>query len=202
MTLHPYTIKIEDFDYPLTDNRIAKFPLENRDDSKLLFLKDSEPVERKFKEIHHLLPKKSLLVFNETRVIQARLIFKKKTGAIIEIFCLEPILPVNDFQLAFQQKGPVVWKCFVGNAKRWKSEALELSVVFNGEVVILKAEKKQILSEGFLIEFSWSSENYTFSQMIEKTGLVPIPPYLNRESVASDKYRYQTIYAKITIFLN
>jgi S-adenosylmethionine:tRNA ribosyltransferase-isomerase len=195
-SLHPENIKIENFDYPLPDDRIAKFPLENRDDSKLLFLNSEWPAERKFKEIPDLLPSNSLLVFNETKVIQARLIFQKKTGATIEIFCLEPVSPTNDFQLAFLQTKSVIWKCFVGNAKRWKEEILEIPVDCNGEEVVLKAGKKQNLGEAFLIEFSWEPNDLNFSQIIESSGIVPIPPYLNRESVASDKERYQTIYAK------
>ena len=132
---------------------IAKFPLENRDDSKLLFLNGELPAERKFKEIPALLPSNSLLVFNETKVIQARLIFQKKTGATIEIFCLEPVSPTNDFQLAFQQTSSVIWKCLVGNAKRWKGEVLEMPVQLNGDEIVLKAEKKENLAEAFLIEF-------------------------------------------------
>jgi S-adenosylmethionine:tRNA ribosyltransferase-isomerase len=193
---HPGHLKIDDFDYPLTDDRIAKFPLKNRDDSKLLFLNRDQPEERKFKEIADLLPSNSLLVFNETKVIQARLIFQKKTGANIEIFCLEPVDPTNDFQLAFQQTSSVIWKCFVGNAKRLKDEILEMSIDYHGEEIILKAEKKENLGEAFLIEFSWEPKSLVFSQIIELTGLVPIPPYLNRQAVDSDKERYQTIYAR------
>jgi S-adenosylmethionine:tRNA ribosyltransferase-isomerase len=195
-SLHPGHLKINDFDYPLTDDRIAKFPLKNRDDSKLLFLNGDRPEERKFKEIADLLPSNSLLVFNETKVIQARMIFQKKTGANIEIFCLEPVAPSNDFQLAFQLTSSVAWKCFVGNAKRWKNETLEMIIDCHGKEVVLKAEKKHILEEAFLIEFNWEPENLTFSDIIESSGSVPIPPYLNRKTVASDKERYQTIYAK------
>lgn len=193
---YPGHIKIENFDYPLTDDRIAKFPLENRDDSKLLFLDGNQPEERKFKDITDLLPPNSLLVFNETKVIQARLIFQKRTGATIEIFCLEPVSPTNDFQLAFQQTSSVTWKCFVGNAKRWKEDAIEMPVHVNGMMLKLKAEKKENLGEAFLIKFSWEPNNLTFSHIIESIGMVPIPPYLNRKTVASDKERYQTIYAK------
>ncbi len=193
---HPRHLKIDDFDYPLKDSRIAKFPLENRDDSKLLFLHGDQPEGRRFKEIADLLPSNSLLVFNETRVIQARLLFQKKTGAAIEIFCLEPVAPTNDFQLAFQKTSSVVWKCFIGNAKRWKDELLEMMLINNGEEIILKAKKYENLGEAFLIEFSWEPEELNFSQIIELSGLVPIPPYLNRQAVESDKERYQTIYAR------
>lgn len=194
--LHPGNIKIEDFDYPLSDDRIAKFPLENRDDSKLLFLNGNQPEERKFKDISGLLPSNSLLIFNETKVIQARLIFRKKTGAVIEIFCLEPVLPTNDFQLAFERTSSVIWKCFVGNAKRWKNEVLVMSINHNGEEILFKAEKKENTGEAFLIEFSWEPKRLVFSQMIELSGVVPIPPYLNRQTIDLDKKRYQTIYAK------
>jgi len=197
-TLYPGNIKIENFDYPLTDDRIAKFPLDNRDSSKLLFLNNDQhqPEERKFKDVTDLLPANTLLVFNETKVIQARLIFQKKTGATIEIFCLEPVSPTNDFQVAFQQTSSVIWKCLVGNAKRWKGEVLEMPIQLNGDEIVLKAEKKENLGEAFLVEFKWESDYLTFSQIIELSGIVPIPPYLNRDTVASDKERYQTIYAK------
>lgn len=119
-------IKIEDYNYDLPDSKIAKFPLEKRDGSKLLFQSDDTIEEKRFVDLPDLLPLNSLLILNETKVVNARLMFKKSTGATIEIFCLEPIEPVTDFQLAYQQKSPVVWKCFIGNAGRWKSGILEL----------------------------------------------------------------------------
>lgn len=193
---NPYQIKIEEYNYPLPDNRIAKFPLEQRHMSKLLYLKDDNISEKAFYQIPELLSSNSLLVFNETKVIQARLLFKKSTGASIEVFCLEPVKPVNDFQLAFQQKAPVVWKCLVGNAKRWKTGELELSLLINGTPVILKAKKEKQLFDSFLISFSWKPENILFSEILEASGIIPLPPYLHREPVDSDKERYQTVYAQ------
>ena len=189
-------IEIEDYNYNLPDNQIAKYPLEKRDMSKLLYQVGSEIKERKFSELPDLLPDKSLLIFNETKVVNARLNFKKSTGAKIEIFCLEPIKPVVDFQLAYQQKSPVTWKCLIGNAKRWKTGKLELEFSIGGTDVILYAEKREQLSEGYLVDFSWNNNDITFSEIISNTGMVPIPPYLNRNAEEEDKKRYQTIYAE------
>lgn len=194
--MHPSEIRIEDYNYELPGERIAKYPLPKRDDSKLLYLDAGVPQAGKFKELPELLPAGSLLVFNETKVIQARLLFQKQSGAAIEIFCLEPVEPSNDFQLAFQQSSPVVWKCMVGNARRWKNEALELKIGNGEEEIVLKAEKKLKTGNAFLITFSWAPEHLPFSEIIELTGQVPLPPYLNRKAEASDKERYQTIYAR------
>jgi len=192
----PGTIKIDDYNYSLPDDRIAKFPLEKREMSKLLFQKGSLVEERKFTELSGLLPENTLLVFNETKVVNARLIFKKSTGATIEIFCLEPVEPVNDFQLAYEQKSPVVWKCFIGNAKRWKSGSLELKFDINGKSLTLFAEKKEQLSEGYLVKFSWDKVDVTFLDIISNVGFIPIPPYLNRKANDQDSIRYQTVYAQ------
>jgi len=190
-------IRIEDYNYPLPDERIAKYPLAQRDRSKLLYLRKSRITESKFTEIPDLLPDNALLLFNETRVIQARLLFKKSTGAHIEIFCLEPVEPVNDFQLAFQQKPPVVWKCLVGNARRWKNGTLEAKLLIQNREVYLFAQVKGRLSDAFLISFSWEPEDISFADILEFSGLTPLPPYLHREAEVSDKTRYQTVYARL-----
>lgn len=189
-------IQIENYNYGLTDDRIAKFPLAERDQSKLLYYHQNQVLEKKFLQIPELLPQTSLLIFNETRVIRARLLFYKTTGAQIEVFCLEPVFPSNDFQLAFEQKQAVVWKCLVGNAKRWKEGELSSELDYNGVRIQLNARIVEKLSDSFLIKFSWEPKNLTFAEIIELNGLVPLPPYLNREAVDSDKIRYQTIYAK------
>ncbi len=189
-------IEIEDYNYPLPDSRIAKFPLGERDMSKLLFQSGNTIEEKRFIDLPQLLPPNSLLIFNETKVVKARLLFKKSTGASIEIFCLEPVEPVNDFQLAYQQKSPVIWKCFIGNAKRWKTGKLEMEFDSDGRAVILYAEKVKQLSEGFLVSFSWVNSEIAFSEIISNSGLVPIPPYLNRKAVKEDSTRYQTVYAQ------
>jgi len=192
----PRTIKIEDYNYPLPDKKIAKFPLKEREMSKLLIRKGNVIEEKRFIDLPQLLPQNSLLVFNETKVVKARLIFKKSTGATIEIFCLEPIKPVNDFQLAYQQKSPVVWKCFIGNAKRWKSGKLEMEFKNNDSTVKLYAEKTEQLSEGFLVTFTWDNFEVAFLEIINSVGFIPIPPYLNRKADSQDNIRYQTVYAE------
>ncbi len=195
--MDPTGIRIEDFNYPLPDDRIAKYPLAQRDQSKLLLLKKGRTSKKIFSDIPDLLPDNALLLFNETRVIQARLLFKKTTGAHIEIFCLEPVEPVNDFQLAFQQRPPVVWKCLVGNARRWKSGRLEAALQIQNREVRLFAEQKEKLTDAFLISFSWEPENISFADILESSGLTPLPPYLHREAEETDKIRYQTVYARL-----
>ncbi|HJN06769.1 MAG TPA: S-adenosylmethionine:tRNA ribosyltransferase-isomerase [Bacteroidales bacterium] len=189
------SIEIEDYNYDLPDSKIAKFPLEMRDGSKLLFQSGNAITEKRFSDLPKLLPANSLLILNETKVVNARLLFKKRTGATIEIFCLEPIEPVTDFQQAYQQKSPVVWKCFIGNASRWKSGRLELEFSIYDITVTLFAEKVSQLSEGFLVSFSWDNYDLTFSEIIHVVGQVPIPPYLNRKANTEDSKWYQTIYA-------
>ncbi len=192
---HPGKINIEDYNYNLTEQRIAKFPLPKRDESKLLVYKKGKIHESVFNAIDELLPEDSLLVFNETKVIQARLKFFKETGAKIEIFCLEPFEPTSEIQLAFQQKSPVAWKCFIGNAKKWKKGSLKIELEIEGKKVIFSAKRSGMEGEAHLVEFSWDAD-CTFSQILESVGLVPLPPYLNREAEKEDKTRYQTIYAR------
>lgn len=188
-------IKISEFSYDLLDSRIAKYPLPNRDQSKLLIWEKGTIKSDTFSNISKFLPKNSTLVFNNTKVIHARLFFQKQTGAKIEIFCLEPILP-SDYQIAFQQKEKVTWKCMVGNAKKWKNEILSKPVDINEKIVVIHAEKKNQSGNSFEIEFSWN-HSFSFAEIIEHAGVLPIPPYLNRESEASDEETYQTVYAKI-----
>ncbi|MBN2616491.1 MAG: S-adenosylmethionine:tRNA ribosyltransferase-isomerase [Bacteroidales bacterium] len=191
------SLTIEDFNYPLPDDRIAKYPLAERDQSKLLWFNKGRIQERKFFEIADILPEDSLLVFNETRVIQARLLFRKETGAQIELFCLEPVEPVSDFQLAMQQQSPVVWKCMVGNAKKWKSGKIATILQIKNQAVMLYAEIKERLSDAFLVEFSWEPKEVDFLSILETAGLTPLPPYLHRQAEASDKDRYQTVFARL-----
>ncbi len=189
-------LSITDFDYLLPPEQIAQFPLENRDASRLLVCKDSVITEDLFSGIGNYLPEKSLLVFNDTRVIRARLIFAKETGATIEIFCLEPIAPVKEMQAAFAQKELCTWSCLVGNLKRWKEGRLVKHFEIEGEHFSLFAEKKEALGDGcFAIEFHWEPANLAFSTVLERAGLVPLPPYINRASSETDHSRYQTIFA-------
>lgn len=186
-------ILIRDYTYDLPGDRIAKYPLPERDSSKLLIWKDGDISESVFREIGSYLPKDTLLVSNNTRVIHARLLFRSATGANIEIFCLEPYEP-SDYQLSFQQRNFVDWRCLVGNAKKWKNGILEKWVKVGDNLVSLKADKKQRDEMGFVIRLSWDSDD-TFATIIDAAGLVPIPPYLDRQAEESDNNRYQTVYA-------
>ena len=189
-------IRIEDFDYPLPDERIAKFPLAKRDESKLLLYRQGAVGETQFKHITRFLPAGSLIVFNNTRVIQARLLFRKPTGARIEVFCLEPVEP-HDYALVFQQTERCRWMCLVGNLKKWKEGTLSREVLVGDETVLLKAERLQSCGDSHLIEFTWDHPTCTFADLLDAAGVLPIPPYLNRETEASDLQTYQTVYSKV-----
>ena len=196
MSTKTQEIRIEEFDYPLPDERIAKFPLQKRDESKLLLYRNGEISETIFKHIPEYLPKDALMVFNNTRVIQARLLFQKPTGARIEVFCLEPAQP-HDYALIFQQTERCSWTCLVGNLKKWKEGVLTKKVSIQDETVILQAEKKESHGDSHLIEFSWNNPQYTFADLLDAAGVLPIPPYLHRETQKSDLQTYQTVYSKI-----
>ena len=188
-------IEITEYDYPLDDERIAKFPLEQRDASKLLVLKNKKIETHVFHEIGTFLPSNSLLVCNETKVIQARLQFQKnKTGALIELFCLEPA--ETDYQIVFGQGSPVVWKCLVGNSKKWKEGTLLLHIPLADQIVELKAERIEKKEMYSLIRFSWNPAKISFATLLEAAGKTPLPPYLHRESEQEDKERYQTVFAR------
>ena len=199
--LNPKNIHIADYNYNLPDERIAKFPLAERDASKLLIYNHGEVSEDVFSSLPKYLPTGALMVFNNTKVIQARLHFRKASiegiqGALIEVFCLEPALP-NDYQLNFSQKGSVQWYCLVGNLKKWKEGKLFREIEMpNGEQVTLACERKGLHGTSHIIEFSWNG-NYTWAELLDAVGELPIPPYLNRETQESDKTTYQTVYSKI-----
>ena len=185
-------IQIETFDYELPDERIAKFPLSVRDNSKLLIYKDKTISETVFKNIPELIPSESLLVFNNTKVIQARMIFQKETGAQIEIFCLEPHSP-SDYAQSFSQTDSCEWRCLIGNSKRWKGGKLTKTI----ENTVCSVEKVEKTDEMDIIRFSWNRSDWHFSDVLEHFGELPIPPYLNRKTEESDKSTYQTVYSKI-----
>lgn len=185
-------INIQDFDYPLPDNRIAKYPLENRSDSKLLHYSKGQISNKRFTDIVDLFLPNDLWVVNNTKVIPARLHFKKSTGAIIEIFCLEPLQ--MDYTQALSQRQSVIWKCFVGGAKKWKDGALNLTIVVNDKEVTLSAECLEKIENAFIIEFKWDGP--TFSEILDAVGELPIPPYLNRDTEPEDYDRYQTLFAE------
>ena len=186
-------INIEAFDYPLPDGRIAKYPLPERDMSKLLVLKDNTIVETEFRNIGDFLPQNAFLVLNETKVIRARLQFRKATGSRIEVFCLEPD---GDYQVAFSSASPVRWKCLIGNAKRWKEGPLTMVLDLRGEKVVLSAERVTQNEQGAEIEFSWSPADMPFASVLEAAGDIPLPPYLHREAETADRDRYQTVFAR------
>lgn len=196
MTIKTQQIQIEEYNYLLPDERIAKFPLPKRDESKLLLYRAGEVSESVFKHISDYLPAGSLLVFNNTRVIQARLLFRKETGAKVEVFCLEPAEP-HDYALIFQQTRRCRWICLVGNLKKWKEGKLSRELVINGHPVQFHAEKIQSSGDTHLVEFTWDDPSYTFADLLETAGVLPIPPYLHRETEESDTDTYQTVYSKI-----
>ena len=190
-------IRIEDYNYPLPDERLAKYPLQQRDASKLLCYKDNTPVEYTFKDMPSLLPEGSLMVFNDTKVVPARLHFQRASGAHIEIFCLEPVLP-EEYVTMFAVTDRCRWKCIVGNVKRWKSDTLALYNPNSDALVAemgLKADLIERMGETSIVEFSWDN-GAPFSRVLEICGSVPIPPYLNRDTEDIDLERYQTLYAR------
>jgi S-adenosylmethionine:tRNA ribosyltransferase-isomerase len=191
-----HNISIQEFTYNLPDDKIAKYPLEERANSKLLIWNNGIISDSEFCNISKSIPEKSLLVFNNTKVIRARLQFRKKTGARIEIFCLEPYNP-EEYTTSFAQKEECSWKCIVGNLKKWKGEVLESGIEIGGDKVTFKAERRGALAEAHEILFSWDNNKYTFSEILDASGSIPIPPYLNRESEKEDLTRYQTVYSKI-----
>ncbi len=188
-------IDLKAYEYTLPEERIAKFPLEKRDSSKLLHFKDQKIEHLHFFDILNLLPSDSLLVYNNTKVIPARLIFQRETGAKIEIFLLQPIAPTTVIPEVMLAKKPVTWETMIGNLKKWKKgEILKGKVQFGDNEIILSA--KLIDREQRQVEFSWDNPNVAFVDMVEASGEVPLPPYLNRKPVEDDKSRYQTVYSK------
>ena len=190
-------IRIEDFNYPLPDERIAKYPLKERDGSKLLIYKDGLPKESAFRNISEYIPEDSMMVFNDTKVVPARLHFQRESGAHIEIFCLEPVLP-EEYVTMFAVTDRCRWKCIVGNVKRWKNDTLNLynPLGDNGiSDMSLKADLIERCGETSIVEFSWANAA-PFSRVLEICGSIPIPPYLNRDTETIDLERYQTLYAR------
>ena len=187
-------IAIAEYDYPLPDERIAKYPLAERDTSKLLLYKGGEIREEKFANLPSFIPQGALMVFNNTRVIQARLRFRKETGAQIEVFCLEPEQPA-DYQQMFQETKECVWQCLVGNSSRWKGGLLSQVINIGGVDVTLSVERVSSAAVN-LVRFFWDG-GFTFAELLEAAGELPIPPYLNRKTEESDKNTYQTVYSKV-----
>ena len=194
--MHPKNLKIEQFTYDLPEGKIARFPLPERDASKLLLFDHGRISQDIYKNLAEYLPHNSLLVFNDTKVVEARLVFQKDTGGIIEIFCLEPDQQYSDITSAMQQKGKVYWQCLIGGASKWKSgQILEKKIGQESSNFILKAKITDRLPDCFIIELSWEPEHLSFAEMLHIAGLIPIPPYLKRDATPADLERYQTIYA-------
>lgn len=189
-------IYIDDFDYPLPNERIAKFPLPGRDSSKLLLYKNTSISESVFANIADFIPSASLLVYNNTRVIQARLIFQKITGASIEVFCLEPLSP-SDYALSLGSTTDCIWKCLVGNLKKWKEGTLTKIIEINSKIFHFNADLLESEGNTHAIHFSWDNTDIHFADILEKAGELPIPPYLHRKTQESDFITYQTVYSKV-----
>ncbi len=193
MPNNPQHIAIADYDYPLPDERIAKFPLAQRDQSKLLVYRNGTISESMFFHLPELLPESSMLLFNNTKVIHARLFFRKPTGSVIEIFCLEPWQ--QPIATAFEERERCIWLCFIGNNKKWKETTLDRMLCIDGQIIHLSATRHEAQGNAWLVEFQWEG-GISFAELIEHAGVIPLPPYLHREAEESDKERYQTVYAE------
>ena len=188
-------LAISDYNYPLPEERIAKYPLPERDHSKLLIYKEGVVSEDRFFRVGDYIPEGSLLVYNNTRVIQARLVFHKSSGARIEIFCLEPLTP-HDYQLSLSSTEGCTWKCMIGNAKKFRDTFIDLPLQVAGKSVVLRATKGEQTGNTFAVTFSWGG-GLSFAELLDAAGELPIPPYLNRPTEESDKSTYQTVYSRI-----
>lgn len=194
-TEHKRDIRISDFDYPLPDERIARFPARERDGSRLLVYRGGDITETGFRNLPDMLPPRSMLVFNNTKVVRARIVMHKASGARIEIFCLEPHDPA-DYEHAFAVRGSCRWLCIVGNLKKWKEGALYIEFDYGGRTCRLEAWREESIGRSHVIRFEWDAD-LTFGQLLEHLGRIPIPPYLGRESEEIDNTRYQTVYSRL-----
>jgi len=194
--MHPQDIFIKDYTYNLPEGRIARYPLEDRDASRLLVYQPGKINEDIYRNLDTHLPENSLLIFNNTKVVEARLLFQKPTGGVVEIFCLEPHEHYADITTAMGQQGNVLWKCLVGGASKWKrGQVLEKKITSQNETITLYATYKEKRTDHFIIDLTWSPRNLAFAGLLHHAGAVPLPPYIKREAEASDADRYQTIYA-------
>ncbi|WP_462252606.1 S-adenosylmethionine:tRNA ribosyltransferase-isomerase [Ferruginibacter sp.] len=194
--MHPKNLSINNFTYHLPDEKIALHPLQQRDDSKLLIYKKGSLHQDVYKNIHEHLPQNSLLIFNNTKVIQARILFTKPTGGIIEIFCLEPYEAINDYASIMSKKEKVKWKCMIGGASKWKEGDLEKQFAIGNGQWAIKAKLIEKIADAYVVEFSWAPVELSFAEILEECGNIPLPPYIKRKPETEDKERYQTIYAE------
>lgn len=194
--MHPKELSVHDFTYELPEQKIARYPLPERDSSRLLIYKEGAIHEAIYRDIYQHLPPDSLLIFNNTKVVAARLLFQKPTGAVVEIFCLEPPPQYADMTTAMTQKGQVTWICLIGGASKWKpGQILEKKMSWNNQEIILHARYLGKEKDSFAIELSWMPESLTFAEVLHVAGNIPLPPYIKREVEQADSDRYQTIYA-------
>ena len=189
-------INITNYSYDLPDEKIAQYPVKERDRSRLLISEGGNIKETEFSRLADFIPSGHLMVFNNSRVVRARILFQKETGAMIEIFCLEPVEPA-DYERIFGSNIPVLWKCIVGNLKKWKGEILKKELHHNGKVYLLTAEKLKNNGDSCEVRFSWNNSSITFSEVLEEAGHIPLPPYINRTDNDEDIKRYQTVYATV-----
>lgn len=194
--MHPKNISITDFTYFLPDEKIALFPLAQRDQSKLLIYEEGNISQDTYANISNVVPENSLLIFNNTKVIQARIFFQKSTGGIIELFCLEPYEENNEYVTVMSKTRSVKWKCFIGGVSKWKEEWLYKNIQVEDTLVSLQVRIVQTIPDAFVVEFFWESDSITFSEVLEACGEIPLPPYIKRKADAADSDRYQTIYAR------
>ncbi len=194
---HPKELSILDYTYPLPEARIAAFPLAERDASKLLIYDQGTITTDTYRQLADYIPEDSLLVFNNTKVVEARLLFQKSTGGVIEVFCLEPHEQYADITRAMLQQGKVYWQCLVGGASKWKpGQVLEKRISYNGKEIILQAAYIEKRAGCFIIELSWTPSSLSFAEILHAAGAIPLPPYIKRKAEESDNERYQTVYAK------
>ncbi len=195
--IKPQDIEIKDYDYELPAERIASHPLPQRDESKLLVYKNEEIKEGVFKNISQYIPENSILIFNDSKVVKARIIVENSAGQKIEIFCLEPLQPSREFQIAFAATKKSKWLCMVGNAKKWKEETIIQNFFTKGKVVELRVRKSEPINGVYEVDFEWNPIELTFSEVLMRVGHIPLPPYIKRADQRADAERYQTVYANL-----
>ncbi len=193
--MHPKDLSINEFQYDLPEDKIAFFPLAGRDTSKLLVYQNDQVKEDIYKNIADHLPENSLLIFNDTRVIKARVMFEKSTGSTIEIFCLEPYGRFSDYESVFHQQKSSSWKCFIGKAGKWKEKQLIKTFLIGEVEVILSASLTEKLEDAYVVQFDWQPGHFSFAEIVDHAGVTPLPPYIRRKAVLDDDEKYQTIYS-------
>ena len=196
--MHPKYLSIHDFNYELPEEKIAKYPLAGRDESKLLVYQNGSIKETSYEKIDEYLPSGSCMILNNTKVIEARILFQKQTGGLIEIFCLEPYMPHDDITTGMLQKGSVVWLCLIGGASKWKpGQILQKKITSTQHEIIVEAKFIGKVKASFAVQISWTPAELSFAEILHFAGSIPLPPYLKREAESADEERYQTVYANI-----